>query len=73
MKSKKETNTGEDEARPPREDIALYLKMTSKRHEHRRRLGSEDKISPVILMGFNEKRTQDKRRQGSQESILHHI
>ena len=43
-------NTGEDEAGQPREDSASYLNRSSIRSEHRRRQGSEDRISDHIVI-----------------------
>jgi hypothetical protein len=45
---------GEDEAWQPREGIASYLDRTSIRSEHRRRQGSEDRISDHISIGMEQ-------------------
>ena len=63
---------GEDEAGQPRKDSAIYLDRTSIRNEHRRRQGSEERISYHIPIGI-QIRSEHRRRQGSEKRIAHHI
>ena len=56
----------------PREDSALYLDRTSIRDEHRKRQGSEERISHHILKGIQMK-NEHWWRQASEERISHYI
>jgi len=57
---------GEDEAWQPREGIASYLDRTSIRSEHRRRQGSEDRISDHISIGMEQEANTGEDEAGQQ-------
>ena len=61
---------GEDEAWQPREGIASYLDRTSIRSEHRRRQGSEDRISDHISIGMEKEANTGEDEAGQQGDCI---